>query len=72
MKKYGKILISEVPAETTQLLKLLCTDYHPSHSMYHPSHSMYHYTVAKSQYVPPKSQYVPLHSSQVTVCTTTQ
>lgn len=30
MKNYGKILISEVPAETTQLLKLLCTDYHPS------------------------------------------
>jgi len=33
MKNYGKILISEVPAETTQLLKLLCTDYHPSDSM---------------------------------------
>jgi len=33
LKNYGKMLISEVPAETTQLLKLLCTDYRPSHSM---------------------------------------
>jgi hypothetical protein len=30
LKKYGKVLISEVPAETTELLKTLCTDYHPT------------------------------------------
>ncbi|XP_072041834.1 vacuolar protein sorting-associated protein 11 homolog [Amphiura filiformis] len=30
MKKYGKMLMSEVPTQTTDLLKLLCTDYKPS------------------------------------------
>ncbi|XP_019628396.1 PREDICTED: vacuolar protein sorting-associated protein 11 homolog [Branchiostoma belcheri] len=30
MKKYGKILMSEVPQQTTELLKRLCTDYRPS------------------------------------------
>ncbi|XP_070533237.1 vacuolar protein sorting-associated protein 11 homolog [Ptychodera flava] len=30
LKKYGKILMNEVPQETTDLLKLLCTDYKPS------------------------------------------
>ncbi|XP_071958560.1 vacuolar protein sorting-associated protein 11 homolog isoform X2 [Antedon mediterranea] len=29
MKKYGKTLMSEVPTETTELLKSLCTDYKP-------------------------------------------
>ncbi|XP_033108411.1 vacuolar protein sorting-associated protein 11 homolog isoform X2 [Anneissia japonica] len=29
MKKYGKTLMSEVPTATTELLKLLCTDYKP-------------------------------------------
>ncbi|XP_077990077.1 vacuolar protein sorting-associated protein 11 homolog [Glandiceps talaboti] len=29
LKKYGKILMNEVPQETTELLKLLCTDYKP-------------------------------------------
>lgn len=33
VKKYGKVLINEVPAETTDLLKMLCTDYRPSNSM---------------------------------------
>ncbi|CAH1772502.1 unnamed protein product, partial [Owenia fusiformis] len=30
VKKYGKILVSEVPQQTTDLLKRLCTDYKPS------------------------------------------
>nr|XP_006822187.1 PREDICTED: vacuolar protein sorting-associated protein 11 homolog [Saccoglossus kowalevskii] len=30
LKKYGKILMNEVPHDTTELLKLLCTDYRPS------------------------------------------
>ncbi|KAG8192364.1 hypothetical protein JTE90_029095 [Oedothorax gibbosus] len=30
MKAYGKVLMTEVPEETTQLLKRLCTDYDPS------------------------------------------
>ncbi|XP_022091158.1 vacuolar protein sorting-associated protein 11 homolog isoform X2 [Acanthaster planci] len=30
MKKYGKTLMSEVPRDTTDLLKILCTDYKPS------------------------------------------
>ncbi|KAI1230668.1 hypothetical protein IHE44_0008543, partial [Lamprotornis superbus] len=30
MKRYGKILMHHVPNETTELLKILCTDYHPS------------------------------------------
>ncbi|CAE1174781.1 VPS11 [Acanthosepion pharaonis] len=30
LKKYGKILMSEVPQPTTELLKQLCTDYRPS------------------------------------------
>ncbi|CAG2230700.1 PEP5 [Mytilus edulis] len=29
LKKYGKMLISEVPQQTTELLKRLCTDYRP-------------------------------------------
>lgn len=29
MKRYGKILMGQVPNETTQLLKVLCTDYQP-------------------------------------------
>ncbi|XP_067666114.1 vacuolar protein sorting-associated protein 11 homolog [Haliotis asinina] len=29
LKQYGKILMSEVPQQTTQLLKRLCTDYKP-------------------------------------------
>ena len=32
MKKYGKILMSEEPSQTTDLIKLLCTDYKPSDS----------------------------------------
>lgn len=32
MKKYGKVLISEAPKQTTELLKKLCTDYRPSNS----------------------------------------
>ena len=30
MKRYGKILMHHVPDETTELLKILCTDYQPS------------------------------------------
>nr|XP_039266743.1 vacuolar protein sorting-associated protein 11 homolog [Styela clava] len=30
MKKYGKLLMKNVPAEATELLKALCTDYKPS------------------------------------------
>lgn len=30
MKRYGKILMYHVPNETTELLKILCTDYRPS------------------------------------------
>ncbi|KAJ8321881.1 hypothetical protein KUTeg_000352 [Tegillarca granosa] len=30
LKKYGKMLMSEVPQQTTQLLKRLCTDYRPT------------------------------------------
>lgn len=30
MKKYGSILLQHCPAEATQLLKRLCTDYRPS------------------------------------------
>lgn len=30
MKRYGKILMHHVPNETTELLKILCTDYQPS------------------------------------------
>ncbi|XP_071804394.1 vacuolar protein sorting-associated protein 11 homolog [Asterias amurensis] len=30
MKKYGKTLMNEVPKDTTDLLKILCTDYKPS------------------------------------------
>ncbi|KAJ7416993.1 vacuolar protein sorting-associated protein 11 [Willisornis vidua] len=30
MKRYGKILMHHVPNETTELLKVLCTDYRPS------------------------------------------
>lgn len=30
MKKYGNILIENVPNESTQFLKALCTDYRPS------------------------------------------
>lgn len=29
MKKYGKTLMSQEPEKTTDLLKLLCTDYKP-------------------------------------------
>lgn len=29
MKRYGKILMHHVPNETTELLKVLCTDYKP-------------------------------------------
>ena len=29
VKKYGKVLMSEVPRETTELLKRLCTDFRP-------------------------------------------
>ncbi|XP_064651834.1 vacuolar protein sorting-associated protein 11 homolog [Lineus longissimus] len=32
LKKYGKMLMSEVPKQTTELLKRLCTDYKPSDS----------------------------------------
>ncbi|KAK3087703.1 hypothetical protein FSP39_009366 [Pinctada imbricata] len=30
LKKYGKVLMSEVPRQTTELLKRLCTDYRPT------------------------------------------
>lgn len=30
MKKYGNILIENVPNESTQFLKTLCTNYKPS------------------------------------------
>lgn len=30
MKKYGNILIENVPDESTQFLKALCTNYRPS------------------------------------------
>ncbi|XP_069106820.1 vacuolar protein sorting-associated protein 11 homolog isoform X1 [Argopecten irradians] len=30
LKKYGKVLMSEVPRQTTELLKRLCTDYRPA------------------------------------------
>jgi hypothetical protein len=30
MKKYGRLLISEEPDKTTELLKSLCTDYKPA------------------------------------------
>lgn len=30
MKKYGNILIENVPNESTQFLKALCTNYKPS------------------------------------------
>ncbi|XP_013381879.1 vacuolar protein sorting-associated protein 11 homolog [Lingula anatina] len=30
LKRYGKVLMAEVPQETTELLKRLCTDYRPS------------------------------------------
>uniref|UniRef100_A0A8C0GXI5 VPS11 core subunit of CORVET and HOPS complexes n=2 Tax=Chelonoidis abingdonii TaxID=106734 RepID=A0A8C0GXI5_CHEAB len=30
MKRYGKILMHHVPTETTELLKILCTDYRPT------------------------------------------
>uniref|UniRef100_A0A8C3FEB7 Vacuolar protein sorting-associated protein 11 homolog n=1 Tax=Chrysemys picta bellii TaxID=8478 RepID=A0A8C3FEB7_CHRPI len=30
MKRYGKILMHHVPNETTELLKILCTDYRPT------------------------------------------
>ena len=33
VKKYGKLLMSEAPQQTTELLKRLCTDYKPSDSM---------------------------------------
>lgn len=29
MKRYGKILMHHIPNETTELLKILCTDYRP-------------------------------------------
>ena len=32
VKKYGKLLMSEAPQQTTELLKRLCTDYRPSDS----------------------------------------
>jgi hypothetical protein len=32
VKKYGKVLMAEVPKETTELLKRLCTDYRPTDS----------------------------------------
>lgn len=32
MKKYGKVLLNEIPEETTHLLKRLCTDYRPSNA----------------------------------------
>ncbi|XP_022253825.1 vacuolar protein sorting-associated protein 11 homolog [Limulus polyphemus] len=32
MKRYGKILMSQVPEPTTELLKKLCTDYKPSNA----------------------------------------
>ena len=34
MKKYGKVLMSEVPMQTTEMLKRLCTDYRPTDSMW--------------------------------------
>ncbi|KFM62524.1 Vacuolar protein sorting-associated protein 11-like protein, partial [Stegodyphus mimosarum] len=33
MKAYGKVLMTEVPEQTTQLLKRLCTDYNSSESI---------------------------------------
>lgn len=34
VKRYGKVLMAEVPQETTELLKRLCTDYRPTDSQY--------------------------------------
>ncbi|KAK3611536.1 hypothetical protein CHS0354_016470 [Potamilus streckersoni] len=33
LKKYGKMLMSEIPDQTTELLKKLCTDYRPSNRL---------------------------------------
>ena len=33
IKKYGKVLINEVPDQTTDLLKRLCTDFKPGNRM---------------------------------------
>lgn len=30
IKKYGITLLENIPEETTQFLKKICTDYHPS------------------------------------------
>lgn len=35
VRKYGKVLMAEVPQRTTELLKRLCTDYRPTDSQYH-------------------------------------
>ncbi|XP_078235660.1 vacuolar protein sorting-associated protein 11 homolog isoform X2 [Pogona vitticeps] len=37
MKRYGKILMHHVPKETTELLKVLCTDYRPAGEREGPS-----------------------------------
>ena len=37
MKRYGKILMHHVPKETTELLKVLCTDYQPAGEREGPS-----------------------------------
>lgn len=33
MKKYGSVLIENVPNESTQFLKILCTNYKPSNKL---------------------------------------
>ena len=44
MKKYGKILMSEVPQKTTQLLKRLCTDYRPFNREWRRTHTQHTHT----------------------------
>ncbi|ESO93774.1 hypothetical protein LOTGIDRAFT_182193 [Lottia gigantea] len=40
LRKYGKILMTEVPEQTTSLLKILCTDYKPTNKPLVDSYSM--------------------------------
>ncbi|CAN8016525.1 unnamed protein product [Ixodes persulcatus] len=48
MKKYGKVLLNEIPEETTHLLKRLCTDYRPSNEQKSHPEDFIHIFVNKS------------------------
>ncbi len=47
MKKYGKVLMAEVPQKTTQLLKRLCTEYKPSNREYLKIHYRFYVKIFK-------------------------